>query len=263
MKFKKIIIGLSLAAALIVGGCSKKQQKSEPILTKSQVINASQKTFKSGQVKQTVTLGNDTTKQIVITNAAFGGKPTVFHVNYQTQAKGKTQNSEQWADNMNHLYLNGQSAWYKADLAKITGHSYADLVDAVFNNAMLMSPPAALTKAYKMTRKGNTYKLTATINDTKIMQKAVEPIFTTNTQSPQQLKVYRKLEKAGKFQDMTVTLVVKNRKLYSFNYLVNISLGKAMKLSAGQSYGNMGRQDFLKLPSNALNAKPLPKNNKK
>ncbi|MDF7668763.1 hypothetical protein [Lactobacillus sp. ESL0703] len=259
MKFKKIIIGLSLAAALIVGGCSKKQKTSEPILTKTQVINASQKTFKSGQVKQNVTLGNDTSKQVVVTNAVFGGKPTIFHINYQTQVKGKNQTSEQWADNMNHLYFNGQSSWYKANLATTTGHSYADLVDAVFNNEMLMDPPAALTKSYKMTRSGNTYKLTATITDPKVMQKAVAPVFTTDTQSPKQLKAYQKLEKAGKFQDMTVKLVVKNGKLYSFNYLVNINLDKVMKLSVSQSYGNMGKQDFLKLPSNALGAKPLPK----
>ena len=36
-----------------------------------------------------------------------------------------------------------------------------------------------------------------------------------------------------------------------------------MQFSAGQSYGNMGSKDFLKIPTNALNAKPLPKTNKK
>ncbi|WEV70748.1 hypothetical protein OZY43_07380 [Lactobacillus sp. ESL0785] len=263
MKFKKIILGLSLVAALIAGGCSKQKKQSQPILTKTQVVQKAEKSFKSGQAKQIVTLGTDTAKQNVMTTATFGGNPTVFHLNYQTEAKGKTQNSEQWADNSGRLYLNGQSSWYQVDIEKLTGHTYADLLDSFMNNKMLMDPPAALTKAYKMSRNGNTYTLTATIDDKKVMQEAVDPVFTTNTQSDQQLKVYHKLEKASKFQNMKVKLVVKNGKMSSFRYLVNMQIGKLMKLNVGQSYGNMGSQDFLKLPSSALNAKPLPKTTKK
>ncbi|MEB3362908.1 hypothetical protein SDC49_02035 [Lactobacillus sp. R2/2] len=81
---------MSIAAVLVAGGCSKPKKQSEPILTKSQVIKCSQKSFKSGQAKQTVTLGTDTSKQVVATTALFGGNPTVFQLNYETQSKGKT-----------------------------------------------------------------------------------------------------------------------------------------------------------------------------
>ena len=62
---------------------------------------------------------------------------------------------------------------------------------------------------------------------------------------------------------MTAKLVVKNKKLYTFQYLVKIKVNKLMRFSAGQSYGNMGSRDFLKIPNNALNAKPLPETSKK
>ncbi len=43
MKFKKLIVGITVLAALVVTGCSKQQKKAQPILTKTQVINKSQK----------------------------------------------------------------------------------------------------------------------------------------------------------------------------------------------------------------------------
>ena len=263
MKIKKLMLGLSLMAALIAGGCSKPKKQSEPILTKSQVIKCSQKSFKSGQAKQVITLGTDTSNQVVATTALFGGSPTVFQLNSQTQAKGKTQSAQEWVDNSNHIYINGESNWYKSDFNKLTGHSYVDLLDSIVNNPMLMDPPAALTKTYKMTRKGQTYTLDATVKDQKTIKKALDPIFITNNQSSKQQTIYRKIAKIGKIQGMTAKLVVKNKKLYTFQYLVKIKVNKLMRFSAGQSYGNIGSRDFLKIPNNALNAKPLPETSKK
>ncbi|WEV43830.1 hypothetical protein OZX56_00910 [Lactobacillus sp. ESL0684] len=259
MKFKKLFLSLGLATALLAGGCAKQEKQSQPVLNKTQVIKKAQKSFKSGEATQTVILGTDTDKQKVSTKATFGGNPTVFHINYQTTSNGKTQTSEEWADHSNHLYINGQSSWYKAKLDQVTGHTYADLLDSIMHNEMLIDPPAKLTDAYKMKRKGNTYTLTANLKDKKIMQQAVDPVFITDTQSPKQQKVYRQLEKAGKFQSMTVKLVVKNQKMTSFSYHVNLKVGKLMKFTVSQSYNNMGSQDFLKIPTNALNGKPLPK----
>ena len=64
---------------------------------------------------------------------------------------------------------------------------------------------------------------------------------------------------------MTVKAVVRNNKLATFNVFVNIKLGKLMTVKVGQSYGNFGSHDFLRVPTSATNAKPLPtvKNNKK
>ena len=42
-----------------------------------------------------------------------------------------------------------------------------------------------------------------------------------------------------------------------------MKLGKLMKVRLGQSYGNFGSHDFLKVPDSALNAKPMPKTNTK
>lgn len=263
MKFRKLLLGLGITAALLTGGCAKQKKQAEPILTKTQVIEKSQKSFKSGQAKQIVNLKTDTSRQVVGSSYTFGGNPAVFHVNYQTQNKNKTRNMEEWVSNTGAIYLNGQSTWYKDQVTSLTGHSYADMLDAIMNNKMLLNPPKSLINSYKMTRKGNTYTLKATITDQKIMKAATEPVFLTNTQGPQQLNIYRKLAKAGKFTKMNVKLVVKNKKLYTFNYQVNIKLGKFMHLNAGQSYGNIGSHDFLKIPNNVLNAKPLPKKNTK
>lgn len=257
------MLSLGVIAALISGGCSKQKKQADPVLTKPQVIKKAQRSFKSGQAKQLVNLKTDTSRQVVASTYTFGGNPTVFHINYQTENKNKTRSSDQWISNTGTLYINGQSKWYKTKLEPITGHSYADLLEAIFNNEMLMNPPKVLTDAYKMTRKGNTYTLKATIKDKKIMKQAAEPIFATNTQSSEQKKIYKQLGKAAKYQNMTVKLVVKNKKMYLFNYTVNMKIGKLMNFSVGQSYGNMGSQDFLKLPNNALNAEPLQRNNKK
>lgn len=75
MKFKKLIVGITVLAALVVTGCSKQQKKAQPILTKTQVINKSQKSFKSGQVKQSLTLGTDTSAQVITADTGFGGTP--------------------------------------------------------------------------------------------------------------------------------------------------------------------------------------------
>lgn len=263
MKFKKLLFGIGIIAVLLSSGCAKQKKQTEPVLTKTQVIEKSQKSFKSGQAKQIVNLKTDTSSQIVGSTFTFGGNPTVFHVNYQTQNKNKTRNMEEWVSNTGAIYLNGQSTWYKDQVTSLTGHSYADMLDSIMNNKMLMDPPKSLIDSYKMTRKGNTYTLKATIKDKKILNAAAEPVFLTNTQGPQQLNIYRKLAKAGKFTNMQVKLVLKNKKLDTFNYQVNLKLGKFIFLSAGQSYGNIGSHDFLKIPNNVLNAKPLPKQNKK
>lgn len=266
MKFKKILLSVGIFAALISGGCSKPKKQAEPILTKTQVIKKAQKSFKSGQVKQVVNLKTDTSSQVVASNFVFGGDPTVFHLNYQTksnQGKKNSHSMDEWISNTGSLYINGQSTWYKSETEKLTGHTYADILDAIFNNKMLLDPPTKLINAYKMNRTGRTYTLTAKITDQDIMKAAVAPIFLTNTQSPQQKKIYHKLAKSGKFENMNVKLVVKKNKLYTFNYKVNLKIGKLMKLSAGQSYANIGSHDFLKIPTNALDAKPLPKQNKK
>lgn len=261
MKLKKIFLSLGIVTALLAGGCSK--QQSQPTLNKTQVIKKAEKTFKSGQAKQVVNLRTDTNSQTVSSAFTFGGDPTVFHLNYQTEDKNKTKSLEEWISNTGNVYVNGQSDWYKAEMEKMTGHTYADLLDAITNNELLTDPPQSLVKAYQLTRNGDTYTLKATINDKKIMQQAIEPIFLTNTQNPKQTNIYQSLAKNGKFQDMSVKLVVKNQKLFSFKYDVNIRVDKLMMLSVSQSYSNIGSKDFLKIPTNALNAKPIAKANKK
>lgn len=261
MKFKKLFLGLTVVAALIAGGCQQKKKAApEPVLTKSQVIKKSQKSFKSGQVVQSIRLSTDTATQLVVANTNFGGNSTVFHITNQTTSKGKTQSSEEWV-NMNNVYLNGSSAWYKANLDTLSGHSYAELVDAIMNNDVIFRPDAALVKAYKMKRNKNTYTLTANVKDPKMMSNAADNIVGTVGQSAAQEKVFRRIQKYGKYKNMTVKMVVKNKKLASCNIFVNMKLGKYMKVRMGQSYGNFGSHDFLTVPQKALGAKPLPKAN--
>lgn len=257
MKLKKVLACLSLAAVFLLAGCSQKQNKSNPVLSKSQVVQKMKKGFKSGQVIQSVTLKTDTSTQAVIANTIFGGETTVYHITNQTSSQGKTRSSEEWV-NGNNVYLNGQSTWYKANLAQLSGHSYADLTDAIMNNHLITNPSAQLIKAYQLKRNKQTYTLTATIKDQALMKKAAAPIFDTTAQTSQQAKVFKKIKKLGKYQSMTVKAIVKNNKLSSFNVFVNLKLGKTMTARVGQSYGNFGSHDFLKVPDSATNAKDLP-----
>lgn len=263
MKLKKVLIGISFAALLLLGGCSQ-QKKAEPVLTKNQVVQKAKKDFKSGQVIQSVTLSTDTSSQIAASSATFGGESTVYHITNQATSKGKTSSNEEWV-NLNNVYIHGSDAWYKADLEKLTGHSYADLTDAIMNNHLIHNPSDTLVKAYKMkhNKKEKTYTLTAKLTDQALMKKAAAPIFNTTAQSSAQAKVFKQIEKLAKYKNMTVKAVVKDNKLSTFNVFVNMTLGKTMTAKVGQSYGNFGSHDFLKVPASATNAKDLPTNNSK
>ena len=260
MKLKKVFIGISLAALFLLGGCSqKKKANPNPVLTKSQVVQKAKKSFKSGQVIQSVTLGTDTSSQVALANTTFGGDSTVYHITNQTTSKGKTSSSEEWV-NFNNVYINGRDTWYKADLEKLTGHAYAELTDAIMNNRLIKRPSDTLVKAYKMKRnkKNKTYTLTAKVTDKDLMKRAAAPIFNTVAQSTNQAKVFKQIQKYGKYKNMTVKAVVRNNKLATFNVFVNMKLGKLMTVKVGQSYGNFGSHDFLRVPTSATNAKPLP-----
>lgn len=257
MKFKKFwLIPLLLFLAMGIAGCNK-QKKAAPVLTKTQVINKAKKSFKSGQVIQSIRLASDTSTQIVAANTIFGGdNGTVYHITNQTTSKGKTQSSEEWI-NMNNVFIAGKGTWYKANLSTLSGHTYADLASAIMANQVLTNPSKALVKAYKMTRKGTTYTLNAKVTDQATMKNAAEPIATTTGITAQQKKLFEQIAKVGKYQNMTVKLVIKDKKLYAANIFVNAKVGN-QKVVFGQSYGNFGTHDFLKVPTNALNAKPLP-----
>ena len=259
-KLKKAFIGISLATLFLLGGCSQqKKNTADPVLTKSQVVQKAKKSFRSGQVIQSVTLGTDTSSQVALASTTFGGESTVYHITNQTTSKGKPRSSEEWV-NLNNVYINGRDTWYKADLEKLTGHSYADLTDAIMNNRLIHNPSDTLVNAYKMKRnkKEKTYTLTANIKDKDLMKKAAAPVFNTVAQSSNQAKVFKQIQKYGKYKNMTVKTVVRDNKLAGFNVFVNMKLGKMMTVKVGQSYGNFGNHDFLRVPTSATNAKPLP-----
>lgn len=266
MKLKKTIIGLSFAVLFLLGGCTKQEKKATSALTKTQVVQKAKSSFKSGQVIQSVTLGTDTSNQVALANTTFGGKTTVYHITNQTTSKGKTSSTEEWV-NLNNVYINGQDTWYKADLEKLTGHNYADLTDAIMNNHMITNPSDKLVSAYKMKKSKKdgvyTYTLTAKSTDQALMKKAAAPIFDTTAQSTNQAKIFSQIKKLGKYQSMNVKAVIKGNKLSTFNVFVNMKLGKLMYVKVGQSYGNFGSHDFLRVPDSATNAKDLPTTNTK
>lgn len=267
MKFRKAIIGFSLTAVLLLGGCSQpKKAKSTPILNKTQVVQKAKKNFKSGQVIQSITLATDTSNQVAIANTTFGGNSPVYHITNQTTTSNsnKSASTEEWI-NSDNVYIVGPDAWYKANLQKLTGHSYTELTDAIMNNHFITNPSDKLVKAYKMKRDKRVYTLSAKITDKDLMKKAASPVFNTVAQSINQARTFKQIQKYGKYKDMTVKAVVKNNHLSTFNIFVNMKLGKLMTVRIGQSYGNFGSHDFLRIPDSATNAKPLPtiKRNKK
>ena len=265
MKLKKLWFVPVIALGLVLTACGNQKKQAEPVLNKDQVIKKTQQTFKSGQVIQSVTLKTDTSSQSVIANTTFGGQnSTVFHVKNTSSSSGKTRSSEEWVS-PSQVYLNGSSVWYYTDLEKLSGHSYADLLSSILNNKIIFQPNSSLTKSYKMTRDGQTYTLKTTSTDSEMMKTAASQVLNTVGESSNQKELFGRMLKYGKFTDMTVKMVVKNKKLYSCNIFVNMKLGKQMTAKIGQSYGNIGNQDFLKLPDEVLNAKPLPtvKQNKK
>lgn len=260
MKIRKLWLLPILLLGLVLAGCSNKSntKKSATALTKTQVVQKAKKSFKSGQVIQSVRLATDTSTQLVTANTIFSGNNgTIFHITNQTTSKGKTQSTEEWV-NMNNVFINGSSTWYKAKLDSLSGHSYAELVNAIMDNKLILDPSSKLVKAYKMTRKGQTYTLTANLTDKTLMKNASEPIIATVGQTSAQESVFRRILNYGKLKNMTVKMVVKNNKLSTFTVFVNLKLGKYMTARFGQSYGNFGSQDFLKVPTSVLNAKALP-----
>ena len=135
------------------------------------------------------------------------------------------------------------------------------------NNHMITNPSDKLVSAYKMKKNKKdgvyTYTLTAKSTDQALMKKTAAPIFDTTAQSTNQAKIFSQIKKLGKYQSMTVKAVIKGNKLSTFNVFVNMKLGKLMHVKVGQSYGNFGSHDFLRVPDSATNAKDLPTTNTK
>lgn len=259
MKSKKIFALLTTGFMLLTLSACHQQpaKKAAPLLTKTEVINKAQRSYKSGQVIQSLRLATDTSSQTVVANTIFGGSPLVFHLVNQTTSKGKTSSSEEWV-NASHVFLHGKSGWFRANLTQLSGHSYAELADMATNNQLLQNPSAALRKAYHLKRKGQTYTLTATSKNQRLMKQAVSPVIATIGQSSAQEKVFRRIQKYGQYQQVQVKLVMQKKKLVMFNVFVTMKLGKLMKARIGQSFGNFGSHDFLKVPTSALNNQPLP-----
>ncbi|MEK2481588.1 hypothetical protein AAAB32_10080, partial [Lactobacillus acidophilus] len=63
MKLKKGLIGISFAEVFLLSGCSSQKKKADPVLNKDEVVQKPRKSFKSGQVSQSVTLATDTSSQ--------------------------------------------------------------------------------------------------------------------------------------------------------------------------------------------------------
>lgn len=259
---KKKIVWLIPLLALSLTACSQKQKQAAPKpLTKAQVIKIASKSFKSGQVIQSVKLASDETNQVVTANTVFGGQQATFHINNQITSKGKSSRSEEWISS-NHVYINGSSSWYKANLERLSGHTYADLVSAVYNNPVLTNPAPKLLNSYKLSHKKSTYTLKATISDKQIADQVVAPIAQTLAQAQNQAQVLKRIRKYSTKQKLQVELVVKDKKLAYANMFVTAKLGKKMNIRWGQSYGNFGSHDFLKVPTNVLAAKDLPTSKK-
>lgn len=260
MKYKKLLLPI-LLLGLILTGCSNQKKEADPVLNKNQVLKLSQKPFTSGQVIQSFTLKTDTSAQTYVANTIFGGENgTIFHIKTQGQAQKKTRSSEEWV-NMNNVFINGGSAWYKANLEQISGHNYANLVASIMNNQIITDPSNALVKSYKLSRDGQTYTLTATTNDPDSMKTIAENVANTVGETKNQKELFQRILKNGKYQKATVKMVIKDKKLYSCNIFVNMKLGSHMFAKIGQSYGNFGSHNFLKIPASVLDAKPLASTN--
>lgn len=147
-------------------------------------------------------MGTDTSSQVALASTTFGGESTVYHITNQTTSKGKTRSSEEWV-NLNNVYINGRDTWYKADLEKLTGHSYADLTDAIMNNRLIHNPSDTLVNAYKMKRnkKEKTYTLTANIKDKDLMKKQQRQSLILWLKAP------TKLRSLSKFKNMASTRI--------------------------------------------------------
>lgn len=255
MKICKFWYLLLLLPLLILGGCKNETSKKAPApLTKAEAIKIAGKSFKSGQVIQSLKLSSDTSSQVVIANTIFGGERATFHINNQISSEGKTRHSEIWV-NSNHLYMNGSSTWYKADLEKMTGHTYADVVAAIYNNPILTDPGQI---NYKFSKKKTLYTLTGKTTNAKLIKSFINSIASSLPQSTNQADVLSRIQKYSKNSALTVELSIRNRKLVGANFFVNAKFGKLMKVRWGQSFGNFGSHDFLKVPTNVLAAKPLP-----
>lgn len=225
--------------------------------------------FKNGLVKQQLRIVTDLPHnkektQKIINQIAFGGPDTVAQVISQTKTGKKLQGFGVWLD-PNNSYIQGKkNTYYKVNYQKLTGHSYADLMDTILNNYNITQPDPIIKKAQKIEKKNNgVYELSATLTNKKIMKETTNRIFQSLSQAPGQEQMLKFMAKHANYQEVILKANLRGDSMISYSEEVIAKLGKNNQITVSQNYSNFGGYSNLKLPSETKGAKTLPKSNNK
>lgn len=262
-------IGLTACSSSTVKNYNNKTiKRNDDTITIKRARKIMNRGFKNGLVKQQLKIVTDQPhnkqKTQTITNQiAFGGENTVMQVISQTKSGKKIQGFGVWLD-PNNSYIQGKKGiYYKVNYQKLTGHSYADMMDTIINNYNITQPDQAIKKVQKIEKKNNhVYELSATLTNKRIMKETTNKIFQSLGQAPAQAQMLKYMAKQANYQEIIIRANLRGDRLIDYTEQVIAKLGKNNQITISQHYSNFGGYPNLKLPDGVQNAKPLPRTKK-
>ncbi|MDF7638416.1 hypothetical protein PT285_03070 [Lactobacillus sp. ESL0791] len=254
MNLKKTLVSLVAAVGMLSCGLMQ-PQKAAAAMNKNQVINIVKKDASkvtSGKLNADMNFKVAKQPTTIKADGDFGGNPLVSHINYSINTDGKTQNNEMWIDTKNKVtYTKHDDAWVKS------ATSNDAMLDSVTNSALSKKNSSfykQLAKKGKLTRDGDSYVLTATINQKKQLKK----LFASMAKQYLNQGQYQQLEKHFSFGLYHIKVTVTGEKLTSYQVKFSAKYGKTYSLAATVAVSDFGKNNQLAIPANVLAAAQLP-----
>lgn len=265
-KFKKVVIGVLLGVSCLgLTACHTKNyegQNTKPRsskMTKKQALAVQHKGFDNAVVIQHATIINSRgkyKKQNLKNTITVGGKPLVLRIASQGQAGKKQFGILAWLDQNNSFVQGKKDQFYKVNYEKLTGHTYADFLEDVYNNQHLTNPPKEIVKAETMDKRGKSYVLGGNIENKQLAKETASQILSNLSQSQSQASAFKEITHHAKYEQFLVSSKFQGGQMTEYSEKVILKF-QTMEITLVQKYGNFGQFGDLSIPDETKTAKTL------
>lgn len=263
MKLKQGLLIAIAGLAFLLAGCSQQQSKqagTKP-LTKTEFVSRAKKALPAGQNGQTIKLASSQGTQILTATSAFGGQPLVVHVANQYKTAAKKQLVEMWLSGQ-HLYLHGQTAWYKTQPSTMLAAEPASFTAALQSNDLITGLSKEEIKQAVLKQDGKMTSLAyESKHDPALGQKAAQAIIAAYPAAPNQAKYFNQVLAHAQVSQVQLfeSINQKSGQVKSLTVKAKLTVQKQLTVKLSLTYQAVPKQALMQLPSQLSSAKPLPK----
>lgn len=246
MKFKKLSIGLTALAILLIGaGCS--HQKSAKKVTPQSVIQRVNKhAIKSYHINQVMIYHIDGQRQALHQDLLFGGQPLTVRARQSQNG----QKAITWLSGK-YEYIQNGSAWYKIKI-KDASQAPSAVGKRMKNSNNVLASNKDMTKNAKLKKVGNNYILTVKNN-----KKTYDAIMRTTKSALGRLGNNSHYHEIAKHMQIThyelvETVNSKTFQLKKVNTKVKMRITGQMTIETDQTMDDIGQHSKLKIPNKII-----------